>query len=133
VTITYGSDVTVFDAVRVGRGMPRAPVPFFGCGGTPHGRGSFAECTVSGGRLSGRGKGVAKQAGFATGGPLFTISTKRGVGTWWRRNPSGTVSVTWRSVPGGCRRGAYCCSGRTWMPLVFPVRGEKKGGGRKAG
>jgi hypothetical protein len=78
VTITYGSDVTVFDAVRVGRGMPRAPVPFFGCGGTPHGRGSFAECTVSGDRLSGRGKGVAKQAGVATGGPLFTISTKRG-------------------------------------------------------
>ncbi|KAH0818395.1 hypothetical protein GEV33_004395 [Tenebrio molitor] len=43
VTITYGSDVTGFDAVRVGRGMPRAPVPFCGCGGTPHGRGSFAE------------------------------------------------------------------------------------------
>jgi hypothetical protein len=61
---------------------------------------------VSGGRLSGRGKGVAKQAGVATGGPLFTICRKRGVGTWWRRNPSGTVSVTWRSVPGGCRRGA---------------------------
>jgi hypothetical protein len=94
VTITYGSDVTGFDAVRVGRGMPRASVPFFGCGGTPHGRGSFAERTVSGGRLSGCGKGVAKQAGVATGGPLFTISTKRGVGTWWRRNPSETVSVT---------------------------------------
>jgi hypothetical protein len=106
VTITYGSDVTGFDAVRFGRGMPRAPVPFCGCGGTPHGRGSFAERTVSGGRLSGRGKGVAKQAGVATGGPLFTLCTKRGVGTWGRRNLSGTVSVTWRSVPGGCRRRA---------------------------
>jgi hypothetical protein len=26
---------------------------------------------------------------------------KGGVGTWWRRNPSGTVPVTWGSVPGG--------------------------------
>jgi hypothetical protein len=114
VTITYGSDVTGFDAVRVGRGMPRAPVPFCGCGGTPHGRDSFAERTVSGGRLSGRGKGVAKQAGVATGGPLFTICTKRGVGTWWRRNPLGTVS------------------GRTWTLLALPVRGERERGGRKA-
>jgi hypothetical protein len=60
VTITYGSDVTGFDAVRVGRGMPRAPVTFFGCGGTPHGRGSFAERTVFGGRLSGRRKEGSK-------------------------------------------------------------------------
>jgi hypothetical protein len=79
VTITSGSDVTGFDAVQVGRGMPRAPVPFFGCGGTPHGRGSFAERTVSGGRLSGRGKGGSKQTDIATGKPLFTICTKRGV------------------------------------------------------
>jgi hypothetical protein len=110
VTITYGSDVTGFDAVRVIRSMPQAPVPFFGCGGTPHGRGSLAERMVSGGRLSGRGKGIAKQAGVATGGPLFTIQVqyvqKRGVGTWWRWNLLGTVSVTWRSVPGGCRRRA---------------------------
>jgi hypothetical protein len=49
------------------------------CGGTPHGRGSFAERTVSGGRLSGRGKGVAKQTGVATRGPLFTLCTKKGV------------------------------------------------------
>jgi hypothetical protein len=79
VTITCGSDVTGFDAVRVGCGMSRAPVPFCGCGGTPHGRGSFAERTVSGGRLSGRGKGVAKQTGVATRGPLFTLCTKKGV------------------------------------------------------
>jgi hypothetical protein len=115
VPITYGSDVTGFDAVRVGRGMPRAPVPFCGCGGTPHGRGSFGERTVSGGWLSGRGKGVAKQAGVATTGALFTLCTKRGVGTWWRRNFSGTVSVTWRSVRGGCRRRARL------VLTVFPV------------
>jgi hypothetical protein len=78
VTITCASDVTGFDAVRVGRGMPRAPVPFCGCGGTPHGRGSFAERTVSVGRLSGRGKGVAKQTGVATRGPLLHYVQKRG-------------------------------------------------------
>jgi hypothetical protein len=109
--------------------MPRAPVPFFGCGGTPHGRGSFAERTVSGGRLSGRGKGVAKQAGVARGGPLFTICTKRGVGTWWRRNLSGTVSVTWRSVPGGCRREGWKESGRGSLTAERngPGRREKAG------
>jgi hypothetical protein len=133
VTITYGSDVTGLDVGRVGRGMPRAPVPFCGCGGTPHGRGSFAERTVSGGRLSGRGKGVAKQAGVATGGPLFTICTKRGgVGTWWRRNPSGTVSVTWRSVPGGCS-----CSGRKregWKESgMAGVPSQREGTGQDGG
>jgi hypothetical protein len=92
VTITCGSDVTGFDAVRVVRGA-------YGVGG----------------RLSGRGKGVAKQAGVATGGPLLTICTKGGVGTCWRRNPSGTVSVTWRSVPGRFRRGARLDTS------VFPV------------
>jgi hypothetical protein len=43
VTFTSGGDVTGCDLTPVGRGMPRAPVPFFGCGGTPHGRGSSAE------------------------------------------------------------------------------------------
>jgi hypothetical protein len=113
VTITCGSDVTGFDAVRVVRGA-------YGVGG----------------RLSGRGKGVAKQAGVATGGPLLTICTKGGVGTCWRRNPSGTVSVTWRSVPGRFRRGArldtYCLSGRTWTLRALPVRSERARGGRKA-
>jgi hypothetical protein len=143
VTITYGSDVTGFDAVRVGRVMPRAPVPFFGCGGTPHGRGSFAERTVSGGRLSGRGKGVAKQAVVATGGPLFTICTERGVGTWWRRNRSGKVSVTSRSVPGRCRRGARLVltvvpvgPGRRWLFLFGAkergVKGKRDGRGSLA-
>jgi hypothetical protein len=140
VTINYGSDVTGFDGVRVGRRMPRAPVPFFGCGGTPHGRGSLAERTVSGGRLSGHGKGVAKQAGVATGGPLFILCTKRGFGTWWRGNLSGTVSVTWRSVPGGCRRGARLVltvvpvrPGRCWLFLFGAkerrVKGKRDGRG----
>jgi hypothetical protein len=137
VTITYGSDVTGFDAVRVGRSMPRAPVPFFGCGGTPHGRGSFAERTVSVGRLSGRGKGVAKQASVATGGPLFTICTKKGC--WYLVTPEpfedgvrGLEECSGRLSKGSAAR-TYCCSGRTWTPLVLPVRGAKKGGGRKAG
>jgi hypothetical protein len=43
VTITSGGDVTGCNLTPVGRGMPRAPVPFFGCGGTPHGRCSSAE------------------------------------------------------------------------------------------
>jgi hypothetical protein len=55
VTFTGGSDVTGFDAVRVGRGMPRAPVPFCGCGGTPHGRGSF--CGVRGSAVKARKRG----------------------------------------------------------------------------
>jgi hypothetical protein len=53
---------------------------------------------------------------------------KRGVGTWWRRNLSGAVSVTWRSVPGGCRRRARLVltafpvgSGRCWL---FPFRSD---------
>jgi hypothetical protein len=137
VTITYGSDVTGFDAGRVGRGMPRAPFPFCGCGGTPHGRGSFAERTVSGGRLSGRGKGVAKQAGVATGGPLFTICTKRGCWYLVAPEPFGDgvrdLEECSRQVSEGSAARTYCCSGRTWTPLALPVRGERETGGRKAG
>ncbi|KAJ3628603.1 hypothetical protein MTP99_015901 [Tenebrio molitor] len=96
--------------------MPRAPVPFCGCGGTPHGRGSFAERTVSGGRLSGRGKRGSKTNRCRNKGAfIYTMYKKGGVGTWWRRNLSGTVSVTWRSVPGGCRRRARL------VLTVFPV------------
>jgi hypothetical protein len=53
---------------------------------------------------------------------------KGGVGTWWRRNLSGTVSVTWRNVPGGCRRRARLVltvfpvgPGRCWL---FPFRSD---------
>jgi hypothetical protein len=112
VTITCGSDVTGFDAVRVGRQSL-----FCGCGGTPHGRGSFAERTVSGGRLSGRGKKGQQNKQVSQQGGLYLhyVQKRRGVGTWWRRNLSGTVSVTWRSVPGGCRRRARL------VLTVFPV------------
>jgi hypothetical protein len=144
VTITCGSDVTGFDAVRVGRGMPRAPVPFCGCGGTPHGRGSFAERTVSGGRLSGRGKRGSKTNRCRNKGAfIYTMYKKGGVGTWWRRNLSGTVSVTWRSVPGGCRRRARLVltvlPGRCWLFLfrrtwtLLPISGREKGGCKESG
>jgi hypothetical protein len=95
---------------------------------------AFAERTVSGGRLSGRGKGVVKPTGVATRGPLFRLCTKRGVGTWWRRNLSGTVSVTWRSAPGGCRRRARLVL--TVVPVgpgrcgLFLLRSEGKEGER---
>jgi hypothetical protein len=146
VTFTGGSDVTGFDAVRVGRGMPRAPVPFCGCGGTPHGRGSFC------GAYGVRGSAVrARKRGSKTnrcrnkgGGFIQTMHKKRGVGTWWRRNLSGTMSVTWRSAPGGCRRRArlvltvvpvgpglcwlFCLSGRTWRLRTLPAPVGGKGG-----
>jgi hypothetical protein len=62
VTFTSGGDVTGFDLTPVGRGMPRAPVPFFDCGGTPHGRGSSAELRRPGVSCQGAGKGeVNKQ------------------------------------------------------------------------
>jgi hypothetical protein len=156
VTITCGSDVTGFDAVRVGCGMPRAPVPFCGCGGTPHGRGSFAERTESGGRLPGRGTGVAKQTGVATRGPLFTLCTKKGC--WYLAAPepfgdgvrdleecSGRVSEesaartyccsgrTWtllalRSLRSALDAAGSSCSGRTWTLPALPVPGREKGG-----
>jgi hypothetical protein len=109
--------------------MPRAPVPFCGCGGTPHGRGSFAERTVSGGRLSGRGKGVA------TRGPLFTLCTKKGCWCLVAPEPFGDgvrdlEECSGRvSVKSAAR--TYCLSGRTWTLFLF--RGERKEGERKAG
>jgi hypothetical protein len=45
VTFTSGSDALTWDLTpfRFGRGIASSASPFFGCGGTPHGRGSFAE------------------------------------------------------------------------------------------
>jgi hypothetical protein len=147
VTITCGSDVTGFDAVRVGCGMPRAPVPFCGCVGTPHGRGSFAERTVSGGRMSGRGTGVAKQTGVATRGPLFTLCTKRGCRYLAAPKPFGDGVRDLEECSGRVSEESaartYCCSGRTWTLLALPApvgpgrcrlflfRGERKEGERK--
>jgi hypothetical protein len=39
---------------------------------------AFAERTVSGGRLSGRGKGVSKQTGVATRGAFIQTMYKKG-------------------------------------------------------
>jgi hypothetical protein len=88
---------------------------------------AFAERTVSGGRLSGRGKGVSKQTGVATRGAFIQTMYKRGVGTWWRRNLSEAVSVTWRSAPAGVggERGSYLRLFRSDLDSagssIFPV------------
>jgi hypothetical protein len=136
VTFTGGSDVTGFDAVRVGRGMPRAPVPFCGCGGTPHGRGSFCGAYgVRGSAVRARKRDSKTNRIRNKGAFIHTMYKKRGVGTWWRRNLSGTVSVTWRSAPGGCRRRARLVltvvpvgPGRCWL---FLLRSEGKEGERE--
>jgi hypothetical protein len=145
VTFTGGSDVTGFDAVRVGRGMPRAPVPFCGCGGTPHGRGSFCGAYgVRGSAVRARKRGIKTNRCRNKRGLYSDYVQKRGVGTWWRRNLSEAVSVTWRSAPGGCRRRAWLVltvvpvgpglgwlfylSGRTWTLRALPAPVGGKGG-----
>jgi hypothetical protein len=75
VTITSGGDLTGLDLTPVGRGMLRAPVPFFGCGETPHGRGSSLRSDgVQGSAVRVRGKGGNKQTVVAK--PLFTLFTR---------------------------------------------------------
>jgi hypothetical protein len=69
VTFTYGSDVTGFDAVRVGRGMPRAPVPFSAVVGrhTAGVASRSVRCPGVGCQGAGRGvanKQVSQQAGL---------------------------------------------------------------------
>jgi hypothetical protein len=76
VTFTSGGDVTGFDLTPVGRGMPRAPVPFFGCGGTPHGRGSSAELRRPGVSCQGAGKGEGGSKQAIVAKPLFIIFTR---------------------------------------------------------
>jgi hypothetical protein len=76
--------------------MPRAPVPFFGCDGTPHLRGSFAELRCLGVGRQGAGKG--KQTNNYHKNLYLQLQ-------YWehlvRRNPSLMVSVTWGIVRGG--------------------------------
>jgi hypothetical protein len=144
VTFTGGSDVTGFDAVRVGRGMPRAPVPFCGCGGTPHGRGSFC------GAYGVRGSAVrARKRGSITNrcrnkGAFIHTMYRKGCRYLVAPEPFGDGVVTWRSAPGGCRRRArlvltvvpvgpgicwlFCLSGRTWTLLALPAPVGGKGG-----
>jgi hypothetical protein len=81
VTFTGGSDVTGFDAVRVGRGMPRASVPFCGCGGTQHGRGSFCGAYgVRGSAVRARKRGSKTNRCRNKGGGLYSdYAQKKGV------------------------------------------------------
>jgi hypothetical protein len=58
--------------VGYGRGMPRAPVSFFGCGGTPHV--ALRSDGVQGSAVRVRGKGGNKQTVVAK--PLFTLCTR---------------------------------------------------------
>jgi hypothetical protein len=123
VTFTGGSDVTGFDAVRVGRGMPRAPVPFCGCGGTPHGRGSF--CGAYGVRGSAvrarkrgsktnrcRNKGAFIQTMYKKGCRYLVAPEPFGDGVRDLEECSGRVSEESAAR-------TYCCSGRTWTLLAL--------------
>jgi hypothetical protein len=132
VTFTGGSDVTGFDAVRVGRGMPRAPVPFCGCGGTPHGRGSF--CGAYGVRGSAvrarkrgsktnrcRNKGAFIQTMYKKGCRYLVAPEPFGDGVRDLEECSGRVSEESAAR-------TYCCSGRTWTLRALPAPVGGKGG-----
>jgi hypothetical protein len=143
VTFTGGSDVTGFDAVRVGRGMPRAPVPFCGCGGTPYGRGSF--CGAYGVRGSAvrarkrgsktnrcRNKGAFIQTMYKKGCRYLVAPEPFGDGVRDLEECSGRVSEesAARTVvpvgPGLCW--LFCLSGRTWTLRALPAPVGGKGG-----
>ncbi|KAJ3617902.1 hypothetical protein MTP99_006986 [Tenebrio molitor] len=123
VTFTGGSDVTGFDAVRVGRGMPRAPVPFCGCGGTPHGRGSFC------GAYGVRGSAVrARKRGSKTNrcrnkGAFIHTMYKKGCRYLVAPEPFGDGVRDLEECSGRVSEESaartYCCSGRTWTLLAL--------------
>jgi hypothetical protein len=123
VTFTGGSDVTGFDAVRVGRGMPRAPVPFCGCGGTPHGRGSFCGAYgVRGSAVRARKRGIKTNrcrnkrglySDYVQKGRRYLVAPEPfGGGVRDLEECSGRVSE--KSVAR-----TYGCSGRTWTRLAL--------------
>ncbi|KAH0812666.1 hypothetical protein GEV33_010125 [Tenebrio molitor] len=123
VTFTGGSDVTGFDAVRVGRGMPRAPVPFCGCGGTPHGRGSFCGAYgVRGSAVRARKRGIKTNrcrnkrglySDYVQKGRRYLVAPEPfGGGVRDLEECSGRVSE--ESVAR-----TYGCSGRTWTRLAL--------------
>jgi hypothetical protein len=91
---------------------------------------------VSGGRLSGPGKGGSKQTGVTTSRPLFTICTKKGCWHLVTPEPCGDGVRDLGDCSGrGSKKSVartYDFSGLTWTPLILPVR---CGGGveRKAG
>ncbi|KAH0821294.1 hypothetical protein GEV33_001496 [Tenebrio molitor] len=119
VTITSGSDVTGFDAVWVGRGMPRAPVPFFRL---------WWDATRPGGVAN---KQISQEADLylqyvETGGCWYLVALEPfgdGVRDLGERSGWGLKKSVART---------YGYSGRTWTLLIFLFRG---GGGveRKAG
>jgi hypothetical protein len=84
---------------------------------------AFAERTVSGGRLSGRGKGAVKQTGVATKGPLFTLCTKKGCRYLVAPEPFGDGVRDLEECSGRVSEESaartYCCSGRTWTLLAL--------------
>jgi hypothetical protein len=84
---------------------------------------AFAERTVSGGRLSGRGKGVVKQTGVATRGLLFTLCTKKGCRYLVAPEPFGDGVRDLEECSGRVSEESaartYCCSGRTWTLLAL--------------
>jgi hypothetical protein len=130
VKITYGSDVKGFDAVRVGRGMPRAPVPFSAVV-VRHTAGEASRsvrCPRLGCQSAGRGvanKQVSQQAGLY----LQYVQKRR---CWYLVAPEpfgdGVRDLGDCSGRGSKKSAArtYDFSGRTWTPLILPVRG---GGG----
>ncbi|KAH0815119.1 hypothetical protein GEV33_007672 [Tenebrio molitor] len=88
VTITSGGDVTGCDLTPVGRGMPQAPVPFFGCGGTPHGRGDGVRDL--GDVLGGKGdKGVFVLTSVGPGTSSWRRSERTGRGVTGLRGCDG--------------------------------------------
>jgi hypothetical protein len=85
---------------------------------------AFAERTVSGGRLSGRGKGVVKQTGVATrGGGFIQTMHKRGCRYLVAPEPFGNDVRDLEECSGRVSEESaartYCCSGRTWTLLAL--------------
>jgi hypothetical protein len=84
---------------------------------------AFAERTVSGGRLSGRGKGVIKQTGVATRGAFIQTMYKKGRRYLVAPEPFGDGVRDLEECSGrGSEESAArtCgCSGRTWTRLAL--------------
>jgi hypothetical protein len=84
---------------------------------------AFAERTVSGGRLSGREKGVIKQTGVATRGAFIQTMYKKGRRYLVAPEPFGDGVRDLEECSGrGSEESAartYCCSGRTWTLLAL--------------
>jgi hypothetical protein len=84
---------------------------------------AFAERTVSGGRLSGRGKGVSKQTGVATKGAFIQTMYKKGRRYLVAPEPFGDGVRDLEECSGRVSEESaartYCCSGRTWTLLAL--------------